>query len=96
MDFVRSIGRTFTVRIRILQTSIFNDALSAARLLDLTSNTGPLPLIIKDLQGLSLQFFPQARIMGNPQLTYGDTTEAREWVFKCTNGDMFIGGNLIN
>ena len=96
VDFVRNIGRTFTVRIRILQTSVFNDALSAARLLDLTSNTGPLPLIIKDLQGLSLQFFPQARIMGNPMLAYGDTAEAREWVFKCTNGDMFIGGNLIN
>lgn len=96
VDFVRNIGRTFTVRCRILQTSIFNDALSAARLLDLTSNTGPLPLIIKDLQGLSLQFFPQARIMTNPALSYGDTTEAREWTFKCTNGDMFVGGNLIN
>lgn len=96
VDFVRNIGRTFTVKCRILQTSLFNDALSAARLLDLTTNTGPLPLIIKDLQGWSLQFFPQARIIGNPQLAYGDTTESREWVFKCTNGDMFIGGNIIN
>ena len=96
VDFIRNIGRTFTVTVRIMQTSAFNDALSAARMLDLTANTGPLPLIIKDLQGLSLQFFPQARIMANPKLGYSATTEAREWVFKCINGDMFIGGNLIN
>ena len=31
VDFIRNIGRTFTVTVRIMQTSAFNDALSAAR-----------------------------------------------------------------
>lgn len=95
-DFVRNIGRTFTVTASIIQTSAVNDLLSAMRVSDFTANTGTWPLIIKDLQGLSLQFFPQSRIIAPPSISYGDTTSAREWRFKCINGDMFVGGTLTN
>lgn len=96
VDFVRNIGRTFTVTVRILQTSLFNDGLSALRLSDLTANTGTWPLIIKHLQGTTIHFFPQARIIGNPSHAFGASTEAVEWKFKCINGDMFTGGNIVN
>lgn len=95
VDFVRNIGRTFSVTALILQTSPINDLLSALRVSDFTANTGTWPLIIKDLQGLSLQFFPQSRIIAPPSMVYAGTTNAREWRFKCINGDMFVGGNLL-
>lgn len=95
-DFVRNIGRTFTVTASIMQTSAVNDLLSGMRVSDFTAFTGTWPLIIKSLQGLDLQFFPQSRIIAPPKIGYGDTTSAREWMFKCINGDMFVGGNLVN
>ena len=95
VDFIRNIGRTFTVTAQVLQTSKVNDLLSAMRVSDFTANTGTWPLLIKTLQGVDLQVFPQARIIAPPTVTYGSTTANREWRFKCINGDMFVGGNIL-
>jgi hypothetical protein len=96
VDFVRNIGLTYTVKMSIAQTSITNDLLSAARLLDLSTNTGPLPLAIKDLQGLTTVFFRYARIVKSPSASYSGSTQPREWIFKCILGEMLVGGNIIN
>lgn len=94
VDFVRNIGRTFTVTATIMQGSNVNTALSGLRVSDFTANTGTWPLLIKDLKDLSLQFFPQSRIIAPPSVSYAASTVGREWRFKCINGDMFVGGNI--
>lgn len=96
VDFVRLTGRTFTVEAGIMQTSPINDLLSSLRMADLTASVGAWPLLIKDLEGFSLQAFPQARIIAPPSMSYGVSTSDRIWRFKCINGDMFVGGNTIS
>lgn len=86
----------YTVTITIKQTSISNDLLSAHNALDVATNIGAVPLTVKDLNGTSLFFAPQAWIEKVPDAATGNTINTREWIFR-TGADSvnFIGGNFV-
>lgn len=83
----------YEVTINLTQTNPTNAVLSALHVADKLSNVGIMPLTIKDLNGTSLFFAPQAWIAKAPDPTYADSTEDREWTFETGAAGNLIGGN---
>jgi len=91
---VRSNRLDANVKFTLLQTSMDNDALMAFLLSDFTANT-PLPLLIKDLNGLTLFECAKARIDKVPDTAYSTDPTDREWNIFCPRLIPFVGGNLV-
>ena len=82
------------INVTLQQTSITNDALSAAFLNDKLTNGGIASFTMKDLQGNSLVFSAQAYIKKYSDQTFGDSLGTRQWNFRLTQAEIFVGGNL--
>lgn len=91
---IRSNRLDANVKIKLLQTSTDNDALSAFLLSDFAANV-PQPLLIKDLNGLALYECAKARIDKVPDIAYGTDVQDREWNIFCPRLLSFVGGNSI-
>lgn len=80
------------ITLTLAQSSPTNDALSAlvpnARRNSLPSG----PLMIKDLNGLTLVMCETAWIKKVANVTYGKEIEGREWVFDCESAVIIVGG----
>ncbi len=89
----KSNDRSGTVTISLMQTSSDNDFLSGIVAGDELSNTGILPVIIKDNNGTTLHTAPEAWV--RKPADDADTKEAgsREWNIDCANLLMHNGGN---
>lgn len=85
----------YDVTITLSQTSITNDLLTVQFFIDKNTNAGKLPLIIKDLNGTTLFFSPQAYIKRIPDMTDGDSLGTREWNFRAPQATYILGGNLV-
>lgn len=75
------------------QTSLTNDALSAIAIIDRETNTGKYPLTVKDLNGTTLFFAPQAWIAKIPTVENSDAISNREWRLDTGIAELFPGGN---
>ena len=95
VDRVNKNATDYAVTITIKQTSLTNDALSAALNADLTANTGKAPLTIKDLNGTTLFFAAQAWIAKDPDDEYSDSLSNREWRIDTGPATKFTGGNIL-
>jgi len=77
------------------QTSISNDYLSGVLNLDKLSNTGKLPLMIKDMLGTTLLAWSQAWIKTPPAVDMSKETGERAWVLDTGQIDIEnFGGNF--
>jgi hypothetical protein len=79
----------------LLQTSLSNDVLSGIAQLDEKSNLGVVPVIVKDISGLSTYFAGSAWIKKMPDSGFGKEIENREWVFELAEMEVFVGGVAI-
>lgn len=95
VDRVNKNASDYAVTLTLKQTSLTNDALSVIAALDKASNTGKLPLVVKDINGTSLFFAEQAWIGKEPDPEDGDAISSREWRFDTGIAAQFIGGNLL-
>jgi len=95
VDRVNNNALDFAVTVTLKQTSLVNDLLSASLNLDLITNLGILPLIVKDLAGTTLFVATSAWIAKDPDLEYGDAQSGREWRFDTGPADLFQGGSLV-
>lgn len=84
-----------TAKFTLLRTSPVNDALSAIHIQDKLDNLGVLPLTIKDLNGTSLFFAPQAWIKKPPEAGESEDFPNREWEIDTGPAANFIGGTVI-
>lgn len=82
-----------SVTIRLLQTSLSNDVLSALYLADITSHSGLFPLTVKDDNGNTKIFSDAAWVKKLPTTSFGNELEDREWVIDCASLTVFVGGN---
>lgn len=80
----------------LLQTSLSNDILSAIALADEKQNAGVVPILIKDLSGITTYFSGAGWIRKVPASEYGKEVANREWVFELADMDVFVGGVLIS
>jgi len=82
-----------TVVIRLDQASATNDFLSGLALLDRASDTGVVPILIRDANGTTLIAAESAWVQKVPDSEFSDESLDREWVLDCGPMDMFVGGN---
>jgi hypothetical protein len=80
----------------LMQTSASNDLLSAIHAADILSPNGDgiNPLLLKDLNGRTLQTAEKAWIVKPPSAGFNRAPDAnREWTFETNHGLPFIGGS---
>ena len=89
----RNRNRSGTVKLKLQQASVSNDALSGLAALDEAGGAGTGPLLIKDLNGSTLLNAPVAWIKKIAPVTYGKEHGSREWAFETGEFIMFVGSN---
>lgn len=92
---VRNRNRTGTVTVTIKAESPTNDLLSSIAQLDELFGTGTGVLQVIDLNGTTLVLAESAWIRKLSNAEYAVDASGREWVFECSELDMFIGGAVI-
>lgn len=88
-----SSDNTGTCIITLDQTSLSNDTLTAAYIVDRASGTGVLPLTVKDGSGRTINFSETSWIEIVPRQTFGNEVSTREWTIGIGDLDVFVGGN---
>lgn len=79
--------------VTLLQTSSSNLILSAIMQADELSNSGVVPIFIKDGLGTTILFSAEGWIKKPPTVSYDKELTDREWVLDLSNVDIFVGGN---
>lgn len=80
-----------TIRVRLLQTSMSNDVLSAIRASDLLKGDGVKEFVVKDLDGAT-QFIGEAWIQKPPAMARGPEVGTYEWTLRCADPAVFFVG----
>lgn len=83
------------VTITLQQSSDSNSLLSALHQLDIKSGKGVVPFALKDLGGDTTVLGGKAYIRKFPNIEFSKEVTNREWVIVVAEGDMFVGGNII-
>lgn len=83
----------FSVELTLQQTAASNQVLSGLANADSVGNVGVGPLQVKDLNGDTLFLAPQAWIAKDPDVTYGDDTNGRTWLFETGDAGLNLAGN---
>lgn len=89
----KSNDKSGTVTLTLLQVSPTNDELTDAAQADEQAGAGVFPLVIKDRSGRTLCGAQAAWIEKFPDSTFERDNSNRQWVFKTTQLDIFVGGN---
>jgi len=89
----KSGDRSGEMTLTLTQTSPSNDFLSGIALADELTNTGVVPIMVKDISGRSVYFSGNGWIRKTPESSFGKEIENREWVFDLADMDIFLGGN---
>ena len=97
VDRINKNAYDFEVEITLKQTSPFNAILAGILATDQLTNNGVFPLTITDLSGPaagpSTFFAPQAWIVKDPDVSYGDSLQNHTWKFATGAGANYIAGN---
>jgi hypothetical protein len=86
--------RSGTAKLSLVATSQSNDVLSGFALADETMNTGIVPFLVQDLEGLTKYVSAFAWIKKPPSSEFGKEVSNREWEFDLSDLEFFIGGSL--
>jgi hypothetical protein len=85
-----------TLTITLKQSSPSNDVLSGFLALDEATNSGVVPVLVKDLSGNSIYFSARAWITQYPTSTFGKDISDRVWAMSLDEADMFVGSNSLS
>lgn len=88
-------NRSATITVALMQSSVTNDLLSAARILDndTPGGSGALPLIIKDNSGTTKFTAESCWIQKGPTAELNREATTREWTFRTDNVVAIHGSN---
>jgi len=93
---VKSNNRSGSMTLTLKQSSPSNDILSGFAALDEISNSGVVPILIKDLSGNSLYFSATGWIQKYPTSEFSKDISNRAWVLDLVDVDIFVGSNAEN
>lgn len=88
-------NRHATIKVKLMQTSSGNTALSALNNLDVATpgGAGVGPMLIRDRQGTSLYTAGKCWIAKPPDVDFDRSATSREWTLECANLIRFDGSN---
>jgi hypothetical protein len=84
-----------TLTLTLKQSSPSNDVLSGFLNVDELSNTGVVPILIKDLSGNSIFFSAQGWVSQFANATFAKEITDRTWTISLADVDMFVGSNSL-
>lgn len=82
--------------ITLSQTSQGNDILSALAVRDELTNTGVVPVSVKDLLGTSTFVSASCWVRKQADAENGKEAATREWVLDVADLAVFVGGNFVS
>ncbi len=82
-----------TLTLTLKQSSPSNDVLSGFMALDEATNSGIVPVFVKDLSGNSTYFSARAWVTQFANSTFGKDINDRQWVLSMDEADIFVGSN---
>lgn len=85
--------RSGLLKFTAAQTSPSNDVLSAIAVADELTNTGIVPVLIKDNSGRSVFVSAFGWVKKPPTSEFGKDIANREWTLDLADLDIFVGGN---
>ena len=89
----KSNNRSGSLTLTLIQTSMSNDVLSAIAVLDEISNTGIVPVFVKEIGTSTILMAGEGWVKKMPDVSYSKEIENREWVLDLAIVNMFEGGN---
>jgi hypothetical protein len=89
----KSNNKSGRITLTLAQSSDSNAILSGIAAADELSNSGIVPVLIKDNSGNSLYAAETAWIVKAPDSEFGREVGAREWIIETDNLAVFVGGN---
>jgi len=89
----KSNNKSGKATLTLMQSSGSNDDLSGFAAADELSNTGAVPLMIKDNSGRTLVTALTAWVMKYPDEEFAKEVSTRAWVLETDEIDIFVGGN---
>lgn len=93
MSRVHRPSASYSLRIALMATSPINDVLTKLMQLDEITKMGKFPVLIKDQLGTSFFFSATSWVEASPNLTYDTGIGERDWLIKCSQAAINIGGN---
>jgi hypothetical protein len=88
-------NRSGKVTLTLMQSSGSNDDLSAFASADELSNTGAVPLLIRDNLGTTICTALTAWVQKIANMEDAKEVSTRTWVLETDELDMFVGGNQV-
>ena len=82
-----------TMTLTLKQSTPSNDVLSGFLALDEATNSGVVPVLVKDLSGNSVYFAARAWINQYANSTFGKDISDRQWTLSLDEADIFVGSN---
>jgi hypothetical protein len=82
-----------TLTLTLKQSSPSNDVLSGFMAIDEATNSGVVPVLVKDLSGNSVYFSARAWINQYANSTFGKAISDRQWTLSMDSADIFVGSN---
>ncbi len=89
----KSNNKSGKIEITLMQSSSFNDVLSAYAAADELSNSGAVPVIFKDNSGRTLATALTAWVQKYPDAEFAKETSTRAWTLETDELNILIGGN---
>ena len=93
---IKSNNRSATLTLTLKQSSPSNDVLSGFAALDELSNTGVVPVLVKDNSGNSIYFSATGWVQKYPLSEFSKEISNREWTLDLVDTDIFVGSNNEN
>ena len=89
----KSANKSGEVALTLAQYSGSNDVLSGLALADELSDSGIVPVIIKDTKGTTILFSGEGWVRKLPVVEFGDEITDREWILDMASMEYTVGGN---
>jgi len=90
---IRSRNRGAKLKVTLQQSSTFNDDLSALHFLDLETNEGAVPVMVKDRRGTTVVSASEGWVMKPADITIGKEFNGREWTLDLGEVEVFHVGS---
>lgn len=89
----KSNNKSGKVTITLMQSSSSNDELSGFAAADEFSNTGAVPILLKDASGRTIISAVTAWVQKYPNSEFQKEVTTRAWVMETDELEIFVGGN---
>lgn len=84
---------SYTLTLSVVQTSVSNTILSRLFAADRVTYQGKFPIFIKDNNGSTVFAAGTCWITSEPNVSFSNGIEVREWVIQCAEGGLYSGDN---